>query len=206
MESTIERLDEKYGEKWFTYQPPGALPFVITEVQPFEIPGVLFPFAYLKRNICNFTVNVNQHLILNYYALRLAIVKDNPNWFGLDYREGSPFDLLGRIWWQPVIQGQKPHVMFSITPDNVVYKNIPIPNIVTPNTEGLSLLQPYYKPRILVRPGETISLQINFGSPFAGMDPPPPDFTWMLVGEIRGYRLTDLPVSQIESSKDKRRG
>jgi len=195
MKSVLDRLDQKYGTKWFSFQPPGAIPHVITEVIAMTIPGVGFPYAYLKQNICNYTVAINEHFVINYYALRLAIVKDNPNWFGLDYREGSPFDLMGRIWWQPVIQGQKPHAMNAITPGNVVYENVPGPGIVPPNNEGLLLLQPYRMPRILANPGEKISIQINFGSPFAGMDPPPVDYTWMLVGELRGYRVTDLHVS-----------
>lgn len=185
----VKRLVERYGEDWFTYQPPNAEPFIRMENTEIRSPDPIT--ASLNSEICGYTPQDDEYLVVSLYGLKGIVASPNPDWLGLTPRALTPYDLQGRVFWSPRVQRNLLFPAASQTREEIVYTNV-VGASLPASSPGLSLLKEYQRPHLLVLPGKRIVIQIDFRNPEGGMDPPPiEELPWYLLGELRGWCVYD---------------
>lgn len=194
----IDAMVRRYGEDWFTYQPPESRPFIFSQNVSIPIFDPLPLSDTLSTRVCRQNVLVNDMAVIEYYSVRGLVVIPNPDWVGVRIGELNEYDLQGRIAWRPDIQGNSPFEIAnsygqtaSGVPLNIIPKNNPlVPDL---NQESyISALRTQEKPRILVMPGQDIGIKILFRNEGYGVPLPPlpsevVGVGYYLVAEVRGY-------------------
>jgi hypothetical protein len=187
--SLIARLNARYGDDWFTYQPPGARPIRVTE-------NLGMPDA-ATSTYCPIKVKAAEVFVLTSYSLKLTVNVPNPNWVGEWVIALPEYSLQGRLRWQPVVNKQPLYEIYSIVDGFVYIWNPPAPQVL-PKHDGFSLLKEYRHPRVLINPGQTAEIQVSYMDQNAGIDPiDNTEGVFNLIAEISGYFLT-IPQGQKE--------
>jgi hypothetical protein len=190
--SLFRRLEARYGDNWFTYQPPGARPIISVE-------NFLRGNTQANReNIsthCNIQAAENEVLVIESYGINAWATVINPYWAGFAPVRLPEAYFQGAFRWSPRANAQ-PVEQIQTLLDNLkvgfLYNhNPPLTNFVIEH-EGFSLFKTYEKPRLFVNPGENFELLFATIDTDAGYDPPvaPLPTTYWFIGEVKGYRLT----------------
>ena len=80
MKDVISRLNARYGDDWFTFQPPGARPIRITENTGLQLGIPIF--------MCRAATKTNEVLVMESYSLKLVGTVTNPYWAGHNVQPG----------------------------------------------------------------------------------------------------------------------
>lgn len=180
----IQKMNQIYGDRWFSYQPPGARPVsVIENTAPFNSDSPLEEILFF----CEVEVQDSEVLVVDRYSVTLWTAGPSPLEGGQQYPYQLPETYFqGRMRWRPVADQKQIGIISSLL--NGLTYNWAFPPYVPQRHEGYSLLKEYTDPRLLVFPGQTFAISIGSWHRFAGFIYPP--FQTNLLCEMSGYLLT----------------